>query len=124
VRACPVDDKDAEMLLLKLAIKEALCAGTAVGYSSRLCVIPSDDKILIVRTSEPTKAIEVSRKRPADAVDRFIDAFVYESDADLNMILFYHSVDTTDTANSWGWVKSRSILGNLISHKPWLKAVV
>lgn len=121
VRACPVDDKDTEMLLLKLLLREALKQHQAIGYNARLFAIPDDDSITIVRMAEPDKAIVVSKKRLADAVDRFIDAFVYESDADLANVFVYYSADTTDEAVSWSWMRQATpFLNAVINHKPWL----
>lgn len=124
VRSCPIDDKDTEMLLLKLLLREALSSGLAVGYNTRLFAIPTEDKIIIVRASEPDRAIEISRKRLADAVDRFVDAFVYESDAVLDKVLFYHSADTTDAANTWEWLKQSQMISTIISHKPALSKLL
>lgn len=105
IRTCPVEDRDIEMLLLKMLLREALLQGLALSYENRIYVIPAKDRLSIVRMTEPDRAVDIPVRRPADAVDRFIESFIFESDADINKVIIYHSSDSSDAGTTWGFAK-------------------
>lgn len=128
VRNCLIIRSDIEITLLKLFIQNALFAGLAVSYNNRVFLISNKNEntpIQIVRSSEPTRAIEIPSNRVGDAVDRFIDSFVYEDDANLDNIIFHHSNDHTDAGNTW-WLLKQAIPGisTILNSKPPLSQLL
>lgn len=124
VRSCPIDSKDVEMLFMKITLKEAVSCGLAISYDNRIFVIPSKERLSIIRITEPDRAIELSPKKAADAVDRFVEAFVYEVGSDLDKVVVYHTGDSSDRGTSWSHLKNLITFSTLLRHKPTLQDVL
>lgn len=109
VRACLIHEADIEMTMLKLAIRRALEDGCAVSYKNKIYLIPprcSGDNILITRLSEPDVAMEIPNNRTPDATDRFVDAFVFETGANIDEVMFHENADIDSGAVRWHWIKT------------------
>lgn len=106
VRNCPIEARDIEMLLLKLTLKSALLSGSALSYEGRIFLSLNGTKdFIIVRMSEPTNGIIISGNRPAEAIDRFVLAFIYEEGSNIDKIQIYKSTSIDDVSVTWGYLK-------------------
>ena len=114
VRNCLVQADDIEMTLLKLFIRQALIEGTSVSYGGRLFVTPSKNEFSILRREVPETAIEVPLNRASDATDRFIESFVFEADASLDLIVFHEANDITTNGCTWAFLKGHLQVLNVL----------
>jgi hypothetical protein len=108
VRACLIHESDVEMTLLKLVARRHLEAGKAVSYKGKLFIVPSRNggPISIVRTSEPDTSVEVPCRRIPDAVDRFIDAFIFEANSTTQEVIFHVTADISSPGARWQFLRT------------------
>jgi len=119
LRNCPYDSFDIELLLLKLAIRAAILSEHAVGYKDKILLLPPNntaDNFSIFRRLEPSSAVFVHKKRPAEAVDRFVLTFIYEQDLNVDDVRFYLDAAADAGATTWEHIKTHALgIQNLIS---------
>ena len=109
VRACLIHEADIEITMLKLFIRRAIENNCAVSYKNKIYLFPPErigDPFVITRLSEPESAIEIPANRSPDATDRFVDAFVFETGASIDDVLFHKSSSVDTSAVRWYWIKT------------------
>jgi hypothetical protein len=100
IRPCINSATEAELLILKLLLRQAISSGSEISYRNRMFILIRDQFFHIMRSGDPETCIEVPRGRAGDAVDRFIEGFVYETGSTiLDVIIHKSDIDSV----GWRW---------------------
>lgn len=116
IRACINSSQEAELTLLKLMLRQSIDSGSEVSYRNRMFILVRDTVFNIWRVGDPETYIEVPRNRAGDAVDRFIDGFVYETGADIADVTI-HRTDIDSEGWRWAFITSVEPALNLLLNK-------
>jgi hypothetical protein len=107
-KACPHSPHDIEMLLLKFTLKEALFLRKCVSYDQRLFLYldqettDSESPVMyLTRASEPDIAVALRIENLAQAVDKFVDSFIYETSMDLDKVHIHTTAAPISAAIPW-----------------------
>ena len=124
IRSCINSAQEAEIVILKLFLRAAVCNGSCLSYRGRMFLNIRSDSYHILRPGNPLDitpetVIEVPKTRPGDAIDRFIDGFIYEIDAKIGDILI-HKADLTSDSLSWWFISEKDgTIKTLLGQRPF-----
>lgn len=106
IRPCINSEQEAELVILKLFLRSAVKHGSCLSYRERMFLNIHATGYHILRPGNPETVIEVPLGRPGDAVDRFIDGFVYETGSSLGDIII-HQGDLTTAGLRWWFIQEK-----------------
>ena len=99
-RSSITEERELEIVLLKQCILATIETEYAVSYSDRYYLYHHEGEIIVNKKEDMAANIPFKQGQAGQAVDFFVDLFIYEANVALDKVLF-HREDVAGAATPW-----------------------